>query len=208
MLYGVDPCVLQGLAMPPCLFIQSEEGKGMFDVAPREIVVNLLRADYRDWLNTLSQVERDAIHKYSRNSIDKMPTDRFFVRLNALLRGEYNRNDSDMLRQYAGTISNAIQRQPLKRNVVLYRGTDVNQFQGLELGSEVKIDQFFSTSVIDHHALHKRDTLVIYAPIGTRGAYIEQLSAYPKQREFLLDKGNVYKLIDIEEHRYILEVMI
>ena len=105
-------------------------------------------------------------------------------------------------------ISNAIQRQPLKRNVVLYRGTDVNQFQGLELGSEVKIDQFFSTSVIDQHALHKRDTLVIYAPIGTRGAYIEQLSAYPKQREFLLDKENVYKLIDTEEHRYILEVMV
>lgn len=180
----------------------------MIDVAPQEIVVNLLRADYREWMNGLSQKERDAIHKYSRNSIDKMPNDRFFVRLNAMLRGMYNREDTDMLQNYAEIISEAIRRQPLKRNVVLYRGTDVNPFLEIELGSEVEIGQFFSSSVIERHALHGNTTLIIYAPAGTRGAYIEQLSAYPKQREFLLDKGNRYKLMDVDANRYVLEVVV
>ena len=48
----------------------------------------------------------------------------------------------------------------------------------------------------------------IRVPKGACGAYIETLSAYPKQREFLLDKCCAYKVISVENNAVELEVLI
>ena len=125
-----------------------------------------------------------------------------------MLRHQYNKEDSELLQKYADIISVALSRTPLKRNVLLYRGCDANPFAHLVLGSEVMMPQFLSTSVIKTRAFRGKYNLQIYAPIGTSGAYIEQLSAYPKQREFLLNAGCRLKLQDIEDDVYFLEVIV
>lgn len=70
-------------------------------------VVNVLRRDYSDWIHSLSEFERIAFRKYSYNSYDKKPN-RFFERLNAMLRGSYNRSDKKKLEAYATAMSQAI----------------------------------------------------------------------------------------------------
>ena len=180
----------------------------MVNVVPKEVVVGVLRAEYRDWAENLSQEEKDAIRKYSRNSIDANPGDKFFVRLNSMLRREYNKPDAEMLKKYANIISGAISKHPLKEGVALFRGCDVNPFGDVTLGTEIRFEQFLSTSVINTKAFKGKYDLRIYAPPGTVGAYIEALSAYPKQREFLLNTGCTLKLLDVEKNCFVTEVKV
>ena len=90
---------------------------------------------------------KKAIRKYSYNSYENGPT-AFFKRLNALLRGEYNKEDSVLLTKYAETISGAMQKHSLQNDIICYRGVDIDMTAGLEIGTVFKINQFLSTTVI------------------------------------------------------------
>lgn len=50
--------------------------------------------------------------------------------------------------------------------------------------------------------------MIIYAPKGAKGAYIEKLSKYPKQREFLFDKDCVYRIRSINGNTLEMEVLV
>ena len=58
------------------------------EVLPEEAIVSMMRKEYDDWIKDLSSDEIKAIRKYTRNSSDNKPN-RFFERMNALLRGDY-----------------------------------------------------------------------------------------------------------------------
>lgn len=170
-------------------------------------VVSVLRRDYSDWIHSLSEFERIAFRKYSYNSYDKKPN-RFFERLNAMLRGSYNRSDKKKLEAYATAMSQAIKRFSLPHDIRCFRGTDIDPTIGMTIGTEFYLDQFVSTSVVASKILpNKTYTLVIYAPKGTKGAYIEEVSLFPKQREFLLNNDCRYKLIKRIGYVIELEVM-
>ena len=94
----------------------------------------------------------------------------------------------------------------MKQDIICYRGVDNNPVQGCEIGSIVSFGQFISTSVIRTKALNKRFKIIIRVPKGTKGAYIESLSVFPKQREFLIDKDCNYKLLSIKGDTIELEV--
>ena len=169
-------------------------------------VVTVLREEYDNWIKLLTEEEKRAIHKYSYNSYEKIKT-RFYERLNAMLRGNYNKSDKDMLMKYATIISNAINKHRLEHDIICYRGTDVNPLIGFEIGTKFTFDQFISTSVIETRTMNKEYKQIIHIPVGSKGAYIEKLSAFPKQREFLLDKDCVYKLISVYGNVTELEVI-
>lgn len=172
-----------------------------------DIVISILRNDYDNWIKKLSLEEIKAIVKYSYNSIDSTHN-RFFFRLNAMLRNEYNGNDTIILEKYADIISRALKYSPLKHNIICYRGVDNLGYTDIKLGKIIKINQFYSTSVIKTRALKKKYLEIIYVPKGAYGAYIEKLSKYPKQREFLLDKDTDYKIIGYKDNIIELEVII
>lgn len=172
----------------------------------KERAVNALRKEYAEWIAILTEEEKKAIRKYSYNSLENGPM-AFFKRLNSMLRGEYNKEDSIVLTQYAETISMAIQKHSLQNDIICYRGVDVDMTAGLEIGTVFKINQFLSTTVILSQAFKKRFTYIIYVKQGSRGAYIEELSCYKKQREFLLDKNCKYKLLSRQGNTIELEVI-
>lgn len=172
---------------------------------PEKLVVNLLRKEYSAWLLLLTDEEKHAIQKYSYNSIDKK-SNSFFKRLNAMLRGDYNDTDKELLEEYAKRISYALKKHPLEHDIVCYRGSDDNPVEGLKVGTIFSLCQFTSTSVVRTKALSKKYKIVILAPKGTNGAYIEGLSAFPKQREFLIDKDCYYKLVSVKNDYIKLEV--
>lgn len=171
-------------------------------------IVKQVRDTFHPWVLSLSDKEKHAIRKYSYNSMDFKKTNRFFERLNKMLRGNYNKPDKSKLQQYANIISSAIQKAELPFSIVCYRGVDVNPVADIEIGTVFSFDQFISTSIVKEKALNKKFKLTIYVPAKAKGAYIEELSCFPKQREFLLDSSCMYKLLSVEGNLIKLEVQI
>ena len=86
-----------------------------FRAVPQEKVVDVLRKESDEWIRQLTEKEKHAIRKYTYNSGDKKPN-RFFERLNAMLRGDIA--EDKKLREYADTISGALQKNRLNHDVV------------------------------------------------------------------------------------------
>lgn len=176
-----------------------------FEPLPQKDVVNVLRHESEDWINQLSEEELRALKKYTKNSGDnKRP--RFYERLNAMLRGALP--EDSKLRHYADTISAALKKNTLKHDIVCYRRDSADIFAGLSEGDEFIVHSFFSTSATPNGAFNKGALCKIHVPAGADGAYIEGLSSFPSQREFLLDKGQKYRVLSHKDNAIELEVVI
>ena len=174
---------------------------------PRQSVVNILRAEYSEWIANLTNEEIHAIRKYSFNSYDRPKPKRFFERLNNFLRGGYKGTDKEMLEKYGNIISAALKKAPTKHAFICYRRVNYVPFNEFKIGHNFKFKQFISTSITESKTIKGKYLLIIYVPKGTLGAYIEEISYFPKQREFLLDKDCTYKLLSYKDNVFELEVI-
>lgn len=186
-------------------YVDSKRPLANFKAVPSGKVVQILRKDSEGWIQELTDKEKRAIQKYTYNSGDKKPN-RFFERLNAMLRGDLP--EDEKLRIYADIISSALNKSRIKRDVIAYRNLDVDLYSGFEVNDLIIEEQFISTSVPKRAALEKPYKVVIYIPKGSGGAYIEAISKYPKQRELLLDKGTIFRVISKKENVIELQVII
>lgn len=175
-----------------------------FRALPQNQVVNVLRKESDEWIDGLTDIEKKALKKYTYNSGDKKPN-RFFEKINAMLRGDIP--ESKMLSGYANSISGALKKSRLQHDVICYRKVSVNPIENRDAGSIIKLKQFISTSVIPGRALSGVCEITIYVPKGTNAAYIEKLSAFPNQRELLLDKDCIYRVISNKGNEIELEVI-
>jgi len=75
------------------------------------------------------------------------------------------------------------------------------------VGTIKKFKQFISTSVNKGSALVGKVEFIIYAKKGTHAGYIESLSSFAKQRELLLDKDCLYRVISNKGNVVELEVI-
>lgn len=171
-------------------------------------VVKQLRAEYQKWIDALTEEEKRALRKYTKNSVDFKKPNRFFERLNAMLRGAYDPSSSDYqkLKKYASIISGAIRKHPIEHKIVCYRGTNYNPALGYKVGEVFFVDAFTSTSVIKKRAFSAKYLSIIHVPIGAKVAYIEKLSLFDYQKELLIDKGTLFKVIDIRNNGKIVEL--
>lgn len=172
-----------------------------------KIVVNRLRQESKNWYEPLSVAEKKALKKYTYNSFEQKHN-RFFERLNTMLRGNYNKADAKKLEKYAEIISSAIYKYKLHYPLTCYRGVDIDTTNGFVIGTEFTFKQFISTTVIRSKAFSTKYLYIIYVQPMSQGAYIELVSKFPSQREFLLDKSCKYKLISRKENIIELEVIL
>lgn len=178
---------------------------GAFNPLPQDKVVNVLRKESRDWINSLSDEEIRAVMKYTFNSADTVKP-RFYERLNAMLRGDIPEDKT--LRYYADVISSALKKNVLKHDIVCYRSMDFDVLSDYSVGDIYFPKQFFSTSVTLKGSFCGEYQTIIHTLAGTKGAYVEVLSAFPNQREYLLDKDCVYRVISKTAKLTELEVII
>ena len=176
-----------------------------FNPLPESKVVAVLRKEAQPWIESLSDAERIAFEKYTFNPSDKKPN-RFYERLNRMLRGDAE--EDSVLRGYAEKISGALKRSTLKHDVICYRTVTENPFPHNVAGDIVEPEQFFSTSVVKAGALKKGNyNIIIYAKAGTFAGYVEGLSEFKKQRELLLDKDSLYRVLSTKGNQILLEVI-
>ena len=177
-----------------------------FNAVLESNAVKVMREEYAPWVESLTRRELHAIRKYSKNSLKEKATEKFYVRLNAMLRGDIP--EDSYLRGYANTISKALKRKPLENDMILFRNLSIDPFADTPVGKVAPGKQFFSTSVVRSRAMEGEYELVIMAPKGTPGAYIERISRVPSQREFLIDKDCKYRVLSRKGKRIMLEVVL
>ena len=185
-------------------YMESKKPLANFKTLPKERVVNVLRKESEIWIDSLAKEEKAAIRKYTYNSGDSSPN-RFFERLNAMLRGADPPNDN--LLKYADTISGAIKKSRIKQDVICFRNLDINPYTDYSIGDIFREPQFTSTSVVSGKALDKKFKITLYVPKGSPGAYIEKISRFPQQRELLLDKNCLFRVISKGNDSIELEVI-
>lgn len=176
-----------------------------FEPLPADTVVPVLREDSNEWIDRLSSEEIRAIKKYTKNSGDPKD-DKFYARLNSMLRGDIPEDDT--LKYYSDVISGAISKFELKHDIICYRSVKHNPVEGMKVGDIYDPKQFVSSAVTKSGAISGNYNLIIFAKKGSKGAYIELLSKYPNQREFLFDKNLKYSILDIDGTTITLEVII
>ncbi len=181
------------------------EEKTVFEPLSADTVVPVLREDSNEWINRLSSEEVRAIKKYTKNSGDPKD-DKFYARLNSMLRGDIPEDDT--LKYYSDVISGAISKFELKHDIICYRSVKHNPVEGMKVGDIYDPKQFVSSAVTKSGAISGNYNLIIFAKKGSKGAYIELLSKYPNQREFLFDKNLKYSILDIDGTTITLEVII
>lgn len=176
-----------------------------FEPLPADTVVPVLREDSNEWIDRLSSEEIRAIKKYTKNSGDPKD-DKFYARLNSMLRGDIPEDDT--LKYYSDVISGAIAKFELKHDIICYRSVNYNPVEGMKVGDIYEPKQFVSSAVTKSGAISGNYNLIIFAKKGSKGAYIELLSKYPNQREFLFNKNLKYSILDVDGTTITLEVII
>lgn len=174
-----------------------------FNALVPESVVNTLRKNSENWERVLTEAEKNVINEYTGTLAESRP--KFYERLNAMLRGKLPFDKA--LHDKSEILSKAVLKNKLEHDIICYRGVDLNPFDGLKPNTIYEEKSFVSTSVVQSGALDKGFKITYIVKKGSRGAYIEPLSNYKKQREFLLDKNNRYRLISINEREAIVEVI-
>lgn len=185
-------------------YVDTKKPLANFRAIPQNQVVNRLRKEYSAWKQSLDDFELKAVKKYTYNS-NESGRDKFYMRLNAMLRGDIPRDDRIL--RYANGISSAIKKGVIPCDVICYRNMDTNPYSNLAVGDIFVEEQFVSTSVVESRALQKKCKLVICVPKGSKAAYIESVSKFPTQREVLIDKGSIYRVISKKEDIIELEVI-
>ena len=176
-----------------------------FSPLPSDKVVDTLRQESESWIKSLNEKEVRSIKKYTKNSGDTK-TNKFFAKLNAMLRGDLP--EDTRLRYHAENISSGLKKNKLRQDILCYRSVDFNPIQGLRVGDMYEPKQFLSSSVTKKGILKGEYIMVIETPKGSGGAYIEGLSKYPKQREFLFDYDCKYRIKYVKGKNIGLEVII
>jgi hypothetical protein len=175
-----------------------------FKAASPEKNEELLCNDAVQWIADLSSKEIHAIKKYTYNSGDKKPN-RFFERLNAMLRGDISEDRG--LVEYANTISAALKSNELKHDIICYRNMEFNPYEKYAVGDIFIDKQFVSTSISPKAALNKPFKMIFLVPKGSKGAYIAKISHYHKQKEFLLDKDCKMRILSKQKDSIVVEVI-
>lgn len=179
--------------------------KDSFEPLAQDKVVSTLRKESKEWQKELSADQIHSLKKYTKNSGDK-DDDKFYIRMNSMLRGDIPEDEG--LRGHAERISSALKKNNLKHDIICYRSTAHNPVEGLKPGDAYEPKQFLSSSVTKKGTLQNgKYQMIIRTPKGSCGAYIEGLSKYPKQREFLFDFGCKYKLVSDSDNISVWEVL-
>ena len=116
----------------------------------------------------------------------------------------------ETIKQQIKNLESAISKFELKDNIAVFRWADISMLdffrQVKERDGFFQDDGFVSTTAVVPKSNY--DNLIemkIVVPAGIgRGAYIAPMSAFPKECEFVLQRGTIFKIAEImkKENKY------
>ena len=165
-------------------------GSAEFDMKNfREFEVEEMRLAYAGALDQLTKAERAAVSDYTGSA---------FGAINSVLRNEGFNPESfpnSNITKQVNAIDSALQRGTLQEGAILYRGFSANNITSalesgqLKPGMLITDTGFMSTSARHEEAFGGTIQLRIFAPPGTKGLYVEPISHFKGEREFILPRN-------------------
>lgn len=170
-----------------------------------------IRKTFGNWVEKLSESERHAVRKYTGSGYSTM--NNYLRGINGTIDNEYQsiiKKCSDAIKK-GGTY--------LDKDIVVKRGSDGISLGGLIkekinsnedareyirknkdslIGKIAEDKGFFSTTPNHRGGFDGAIEYIVKVPKGANGAYLEDISNFPGEMEFLLDKGSRFVIQDIE----------
>ena len=170
--------------------------------------------DWGKWNNDLTENERHGIYNYTSND---------YSRMNRILRGGGYKVGDDHLIDYC---TDGLNKWSVKEDCVVYRGmgdayafsawtnipvdklADKSVQQSL-IGSRLVEKAFMSTGVNSGSAW-SGIRLKVYVPAGSKGMYVDPISAFSGEKELLIQRNSTFEIKDIEtdSNGYITQVVL
>ena len=151
------------------------------------------------WDNELTQDERTALYGYTQ--LD-------YAKFNRYLRNGLKENDIMYEEDFAAikNIKKVLSKYTLNHNLILRRGINKEEFEYIK--NSDKFNTYKSCTILQDvpDSFKEGYELIVKANKNTKGFYLGKLSKYENEKEFLINNGVKYKIINISEN--ILEVEI
>lgn len=170
--------------------------------ADEKIEESLQAKSDKVWENKLLGSEQNAIYEYSGEN---------YKLINKYLRGATSEQENKdiefyQIKQSIKEIDRALSKNKLGDDLVLYRGVSEEEYNAW-LNNEF-LQSYKSTSISEKTFEHFGDghRIIIHAPENTKGLYIGEHSAFKDEKEFLIHRGQKYKILSNKDG--ILEVEI
>ncbi|WP_121639374.1 ADP-ribosyltransferase [Virgibacillus sp. Bac330] len=159
------------------------------------------------WRNKLTVAEATAIRNY---------TDDVYRPINKYLReNKLDGYSEEEIKQIIEDISSGISKFDLEDNIITYRGLEDNIWNlppEILVGMKLEEQSFVSTSInkaVSFDGSFKGKVQMEWRiPMGTVGAYVNSISEFDHEHEFLLNKGTKYKVIDAFEEDGIIKMIV
>lgn len=159
--------------------------------ADKKIEQSLQTKSDKVWKNKLLGSEQNAIYEYSGEN---------YKLINKYLRGATSeQEDKDIefyqIKQQIKEMDRALSKNKLGDDLVLYRGVSKEEYDAW-LNNEI-LKSYKSTSISEETFEHFGDgyRIIIHAPENTKGFYIGEHSAFKEEKEFLIHRGQKYKIL-------------
>lgn len=175
-------------------------------------VTKKLKEDSVKLSKKLTNVELHFLRKYTKNSLDNSKTrkeDKYFDLLNKHLRLKARglKVSSEKLDKEAEHISSAISKYELEDDIVCFRRSNTNVFEGAEPGMVVKLGHFLSTSTDRNSTFNGKYMVYVIANKRSKCAPLHAISRYPEQNEMLFDKSCKYRILFKKGYKMFVEVV-
>ncbi|EHS7224099.1 TPA: hypothetical protein I1891_001921 [Staphylococcus pseudintermedius] len=145
------------------------------------------------WAKDLTENEFIAVSKYTLMDYEY---------INNYLRGVITGIDDDQ-KELINSISVALNKFKLTEPIQVYRSIDISEYEYLIDNKKSNAFLSFTSTSIDKEVAENIDDrakiLKIDVPKGAKGAYLEFVSEFSEELEFLLDKNTRFKIISDNE---------
>ena len=113
-----------------------------------------------------------------------------------------SKDNSDTFKRFVMNMESAINKFELRENIAVFRWANpsmLNFFEKLkDSGEYFQDDGFVSTTAVVPKPVDNLIEVKIIVPAGMgKGAYIAPLSDFPKEAEFVLQRGTIFKVLEI-----------
>lgn len=169
--------------------------------ADEKIEQSLQAKSDKVWENKLLGSEQNAIYEYSGD---------YYGITNRYLRDDLLPDDDIELSQTPQRIKEmdrALSKNKLGDDLVLYRGVSEEEYNAW-LNNEF-LQSYKSTSISEKTFGHFGDghRIIIHAPENTKGFYIGKHSAFKDEKEFLIHRGQQYKILSNKDGTLEVEII-
>lgn len=192
--------------------IKTKKNKNLADGNDPKYIQTLME-QHRKYIQSLKPEYRQAVSTYTASGYSYM---------NAYLRGTMS---AEQLMSNHGVTVNEVESlinrlnqvlnnaPPLTQNIMVYRGVNfdtgsLSSFNNLKVGNVIDIfrDTFNSTSFdrsvsINNFAGDECCLFILYLPVGTKGLYVNQLSSYSHENEYILAPGPLFRVMKYKHEK-------